>query len=264
MNIYRYFHPDRVDYLEEGNICFTPPDKFNDPFELRPAVGSININDVKMIVKATRNQNTKPSEGLSKREQRKWRNQSEQKLIPEVTKSDGEYRVLIQQQFHEGLSKRFRVLCFSRVYNSLLMGAHYADSHRGFVGAYDTGHSEFQKLGKLEEVAYGQDRPVYNFPLGPNSDPKGYLKKSQEWRYEEEYRIIRQTETCEKRTLGDRTFDCMPLSLSSIKKIYLGARMEKSNCKRIFDLTAKASFKICQVSLAQNEFNLVFDEANLG
>ncbi|SDO59033.1 hypothetical protein SAMN04490208_4280 [Pseudomonas poae] len=34
--LFKYLHPDRVDVLKTGKICFSSPTNLNDPFELKP------------------------------------------------------------------------------------------------------------------------------------------------------------------------------------------------------------------------------------
>lgn len=35
MRLYKYLHPDRIDVLRSGRICFSSPSNLNDPFELK-------------------------------------------------------------------------------------------------------------------------------------------------------------------------------------------------------------------------------------
>lgn len=41
MQLYKYFHPDRIDVLAKGIIRFSPPQAFNDPFDMKPNIQGI-------------------------------------------------------------------------------------------------------------------------------------------------------------------------------------------------------------------------------
>jgi len=43
-SIYKYLEPARLDVLESGMVAFTPPGRFNDPFEMNPAV-KLDVTD---------------------------------------------------------------------------------------------------------------------------------------------------------------------------------------------------------------------------
>jgi hypothetical protein len=88
------------------------------------------------------------------------------------------------------------VLCLSEVPDSLLMWAHYASSHTGFVVEFDAWHPCFhqQKSGEddlrhLRRVHYRESRP--SAPLSNMGAIELFLAKSGHWGYEREWRIVR-------------------------------------------------------------------------
>ena len=89
----------------------------------------------------------------------------------------------------------FGILSLTETPDNLLMWSHYGDSHKGVVLGFDELHPFFQGeeivagLSRLSKVEYNQKRPV----LSPSTrnNPKVFLRKSAEWAYEREWRLIR-------------------------------------------------------------------------
>ena len=58
----------------------------------------------------------------------------------------------------ERLSQQVGILCLTEVPDSLLMWAHYADSHKGFLVGFNTTHTFFTNMKVLEPVIYSETR----------------------------------------------------------------------------------------------------------
>ena len=103
----------------------------------------------------------------------------------------------------DALVSALRTCCFSTRCDSLLLWAHYADSHRGLCLEYELTNDEFR--GQFFPVRYSNELPVLEaiarFPEGsPNAghlhlridrEAAIFLTKSKDWAYEEEFRTIR-------------------------------------------------------------------------
>jgi Protein of unknown function (DUF2971) len=86
--------------------------------------------------------------------------------------------------------ERWRIYCLTPHPDSVLMWAHYAEKHKGICLEFD-GRNE--QVGRAYRVLYKDAFPI----IGPDefNDPKALvdavlLTKSQEWAYEDEYRIL--------------------------------------------------------------------------
>lgn len=162
--------------------------------------------------------------------------------------------------------RNFGILSLTESPTSLLMWAHYGDQHSGVAIGFDE-HSPFfqgseivsglQRLGKVD---YSKKRPV----ISPSTQdtPKIFLRKSEEWEYEKEWRLIRPLE--EAIEVHPRQ-DALPLHLfdvphESIQAILVGALASDRNRQEISALCAdNASLghvKIHQMSLSKEEFAL--------
>ncbi|MGO8928138.1 MAG: DUF2971 domain-containing protein [Limisphaerales bacterium] len=262
MTIFRYFHPDRVDTLEGETVTFTPPNKFNDPFEMRPVIAPVRSKSHLMQgLRQAEAQEGLPDElaALPRKERRAQERQIRKATIAHLLKNASTYASQMQQVLPDEFSAATGVLCFSSVKDSLLMWAHYADSHRGFVVEYDAEHPEFQKLGKPQAVTYTSGRPVYDVSKGITT--RVYLVKSPEWAYEREFRIFRRLRECEKRIINGIDLYFVRLPRCCVKAVYLGSRIASTIFGRISDLSSSSTpFRLYQAKLHQKEFSLVFDE----
>ncbi|MFQ5928386.1 MAG: DUF2971 domain-containing protein [Acidobacteriota bacterium] len=83
-------------------------------------------------------------------------------------------------------------LSLTEKHDNLLMWAHYARNHEGFVVGFDTDHSFFKSKGKgiyrLTKVAYSANRP--NVALSKLSLVDTYFTKGLDWEYEQEWRLF--------------------------------------------------------------------------
>ena len=83
------------------------------------------------------------------------------------------------------------ILCLSRAYKSILMWAHYGDSHRGFVIEYE--RTPENPLAKAEPVNYQVELPSLTMKdISSDGDrfDELWLTKSEHWSYEEEWRLL--------------------------------------------------------------------------
>ena len=136
------------------------------------------------------------------------------------------------------LIKKFRISCFTTNPFSMLMWAHYADSHKGFCVEYDIPTPDEHNINLLQNllpVIYSDERvSVLNECLADLTCPTvteetmsaiykyGLLTKSVDWCYQNEWRLI---------SLGDMLsegngFDC---SFFPISKVFIGAKMSEDN-----------------------------------
>lgn len=213
MNLYKYVSSNVWDKILKGKqVRFTPPSIFNDPFEMQPFYESfaedaevqkhLNDADLKTIMQEqfleqypnlpTEIQNIVPVEFLK----------SFAALIspfavenaPAVL--DG-LTAAISKGLYTGFDDNLGVLALSEKCDDLLMWAHYAQNHKGLVIGFDSEHRYFhQQLGPSDEfryvrkVRYSKGRP--NIRLTTIEDLTGiFLTKSEDWKYEDEWRVMR-------------------------------------------------------------------------
>ncbi|WP_178119586.1 DUF2971 domain-containing protein [Pseudomonas sp. SCB32] len=203
----------RFKRLLEGNIYFSSPLRFNDPFELS---AKIDISRSPLMY------------GLSRRQ------------AGEVNRL---FRLANPDAVSNDWKGKIGILCLSEYPLSILMWSHYAFDHSGICVGFDTGYPPFHDAIK---VLYSPDRPCVT--IGSSSDElleNVFLKKSIHWEYEGEWRVIRRTIEEDERDFyferyqnGEACLDEISELISSnggpgvydfpvaaIRSVFLGARM---------------------------------------
>ena len=162
--------------------------------------------------------------------------------------------------------KHFGILSLTESPDSLLMWAHYAANHSGVVVGFDETHDFFQGqdivagLPRLNRVEYSQKRPV----LSPSTrdTPKVFLRKSTEWAYEKEWRLIRPLSEAYECVPRD---GCQPVYLfdvpvDSIRMVITGSQMLPGDyqglCALCTESPVLSHIKIHHAQLSQEEYAL--------
>ncbi len=216
--------------LLKKTLRFTPPAQLNDPFECGPAPGSA-------FVKAVSDESRRLSQaaagpGL------------DENLATELLTEK-----LLRVSFQKTFGQITGVLSLSRRSDDLLMWAHYAGDHTGFVLGFDATHGFFQpgsgiSRDGLRDVQYPSSRP--QVPLEAlNAPPSGkildmrqvtdafFFSKSPVWAHEEEVRVIRRLDPASGGIPGVVNF---PPEL--VKEIIVGVRTSEADLVSAFDLHA--------------------------
>jgi hypothetical protein len=224
MKLYKYLPPDRVDVVANGKLRFTQPQDFNDPFEVLPNIDALLPpdkfrsyfsqfeNDAKHdFDKALREKLANaglppelatllPYDAL-KAVGLDFTSMAES-ILPVMLVAERErFSTHIQQTTGEKLG----ILSLSENPTSLLMWAHYAASHHGFVLEFDSAHPFFNQqknpreaLRHLLPVTYSTERPSITL-YDPDADEEtwgqrliaeAFLTKSTDWSYEREWRMF--------------------------------------------------------------------------
>lgn len=173
----------------------------------------------------------------------------------------------------EGMVRRFRILSLCAEGKNPLLWSHYADSHRGVAFEFDACDASFTdkiSFATARPVAYRKQVPhaysrkdFIEDALRLNSLPDEaqallplVMTKSLEWRYEQEWRIVRMAAE------DDRTlFTELAVSPSSLLRIFLGCRVSVRNQKAIERLATGefAHIEIHKARQSQKRFALEFD-----
>lgn len=252
--LYKYFPPDRVDVLSTKRMRFSPLSAFNDPFEGRPEITGLAPDGA--LEKAV-------WEGIPKELENKYHEMPE--AFRKQVSFDQFYQFCIENQgtivkdlvlkfepmihhiaqsIPDQIADKVGVLCLSEVPDSLLMWAHYAASHTGFVVEFDSSHgyfdqrrSESDEFYHLRRVLYRTTRPSAS--LTEFDGPELFTVKSDHWAYENEWRIMKPLADAAV-TIGTphgevHLFDYPPESIVSVT---MGMRISKQIESTISELIA--------------------------
>jgi Protein of unknown function (DUF2971) len=234
-----------IDILKSKRIRFTQPSDFNDPFELHPEFQLMSQEDIADLPPAL------DKKGQTIPSMRQLTPEAMHRMfgaiIPYITQMAPIYQKYPGAAFaidnnavgRSHYDSNFGILSLTEAPDNLLMWAHYGDSHKGIVLGFDESHSFFQGseivagLERLSKVEYNQKRPV----LSPSTrdNPKLFLRKSTEWAYEREWRLIRPLNESVDVISRD---NLMPLFLfeiphDSIKHIIIGSQVNQIDQQEI-------------------------------
>jgi hypothetical protein len=216
MALYKYLPPARLDVLESRRIRFTQPAAFNDPFEFKPYIESAASQE---HLSEYLEQNF---DDILRRELKEYPilskllpGESALDLLRPLKSSIPDLFQLLQSKFLPGVSTAINssfnvnvgVLCLAEIRDSLLMWGHYTDNHEGFVIGFDQNDSFFSvrrgpedEFGFLRQVKYSRNRP--RVTLANTTGTEWFERKSDEWAYEKEWRMLRVLADAECRVEG--------------------------------------------------------------
>jgi len=288
MGLYKYVTAERIDILEYELIRYTPPSALNDPYEITPyfeeLISDKELNDLWKLRKVW----PQLKEHTSKLPRRAkflalfltWAylqfNKTARKNFLTMSQTMlGKLTREFARTFSESFRTNIGVLSFSRSFDNLQMWAHYADSHAGFVIAFDENHAVFNEkasqdddLRHLRQVAYSKNKPTLDLRNVNAIDV--LLRKSIDWAYEEEARIIKALGGAIARGIkldsmgrfADAEIHLFALPSSAIQGVILGARMNAANKERLLNLirtdSRYAHVWIKEAALQQDKFALQF------
>ncbi|HXJ14896.1 MAG TPA: DUF2971 domain-containing protein [Candidatus Limnocylindrales bacterium] len=184
--LYKYFAPERIDVLQNGKIRFSQPPVFNDPFESAPAfLELVSPKNLEIASRIEAERSGMPEEMrkamVNRFSSAPYRNELMKTLGP---------------LFIDTLVRTVGLLSLTEKYDNLLMWAHYAKSHEGFVIGFKTAdpflwHEDAKPhaANSLMKVRYSRRRPKLKF-LSEVGLAEMYFTKSKEWAYEQEWRMF--------------------------------------------------------------------------
>jgi hypothetical protein len=295
MELYKYLKPERSEIVENLMIKFSQPNDFNDPFESLPFISSIMSIDsadkfyrenyeevINPRIEAFKNKRfleCLPKEDLAKFPQplmeylnnltmdnaRAIHNINIESFFESGVKSLlAQYPESIPKSLSDTIketwNEQFGILCLSERQDNLIMWAHYAQNHEGFVLGFnrdsiffDQRKSKNDVIRQLKKVQYKEERPeiaLYDteldeFKLNEFLIENILLTKSKHWSSEEEWRIIfylKEADQTIKNEFGQSYLFKIPESL--ITSLYLGVRISNENKSRILATISKKGVRI--------------------
>ena len=165
-------------------IYLPSPTTFNDPFDCKPKLIVYEGGTERYLYLKQMAQDIIPSPDQNTLNHRI--EQADRELRKDPAYAERAYNKYI---------KDMGIYCLSRIDNDILMWSHYADGHKGICLEFDA-TKEIKLFKQAIEVSYSDKYPIVNIMAMDN--PKEYwkalLKKSNHWKYEQEWRILKPSE----------------------------------------------------------------------
>lgn len=228
MIFYKYVSAERIDILQNRLIRFTQPPALNDPFEAKPHFYKLGSKE-----EFAKNY----AEAIRKYMYRVWvdycralGNDPGRFTLANKVENDPDYAEWLYKNLHKrdpedllpNLRERFYnlhnttgILSLSETPDNLLMWAHYAEGHTGFVLMLDGSHDFFG--GDIALHGFAKPAPVeYRLKL-PHLTiedaykdaimPEIFFVKGLDWQYEKEWRYLKFRANANKRFTDGNKFD---------------------------------------------------------
>jgi len=208
-----------------GETYFTMAKDFNDPFDCRP-----HFNMEKMLKSLKVRDKLGINSKLTK----------EEKIAVDYDSV---------REIFDGMQEEFKVFCFSEVWDSILMWSHYADSHSGYCVEYNVNTMSNLKKNILYPVIYSSNRTEITDDIINGSNNCGLIslvEKSDAWKYEKEWRLIKPANKIEKLYFREE-----------IKSIILGNRCSKKDLEKVCAWAKENKKNVYQIELDPKEYKLV-------
>lgn len=276
---YRAVNDDNIKALEENRLYFSTPINFNDPYDnlifanserIIQEVYSSLVNGMEDYIGKLCEQ--KPDKGAIL--QLIW--SDENKRMQAIDEHlDRVFACL--DAIRLSIRKNTKILCFSEVYDSMLMWSHYADNHKGFVLVYDKKDlSEAKSYTKKDELTFNKTKlekvryvdkqkdmtqaalSYIRFNMLPNMGDielgngkipvrdlrEILLEKAKDWSYEKEWRIIARIPSIEIES-ALHYISCKP------RAIIIGSQCRNENVDNICNICREMDIAIYRIFLSE-------------
>ncbi len=216
MVLYKYVSAERIDILQNRLIRFTQPNAMNDPFEARPYFEAFATKEgfAKAFADAIRQ---KPSMWAYLRGVTQTK--MELQAFAEKLEIDPDYADLLykdaglpnplpneRDRVYRLFNKNVGILSLSVTPDNLLMWAHYAEEHTGFVLVLDGSHDFFRGDDSL--LGFAKPEPVVYRAIRPRTTIEEvtmielFFIKGSDWKYEKEWRYLKYLNDADDRFAG--------------------------------------------------------------
>ena len=239
-SLYKYFGPERVVSIGSNKLRFSALSAFNDPFEGRPEIKGIATTAT--LRNEISSRLPKSLEIEYKKLPREVRARMPLRQYLAVCKANSTRFVEGSISQFEPMASKFAssvpdrldplngALCLCESRDNLLMWAHYASSHTGYVVEYLTNNSYFNarrsendEFYHLRQVQYEKYRPSAS--LTDLEGPELFLVKGEIWTYENEWRILKPlSDASNVIDIKGQKIHLFEYSPSIVKSITVGAR----------------------------------------
>ncbi len=259
------------DLLTKGEIYFSSPREFNDPFDCWVPIKSYPIT-AEMVQNAL-SDNTKRYK--SKRDKLRFIIKEEfnndiNKYVEKVNINNLDENSNCIEDNNNFFINDYYISCFSKRNDKTLMWSHYADCHTGIcigfkthylkgVNALDLNLNVNSGLATINKVKYREDnhKPTIlsRMELTKEDLMNGFLSKAKEWTYEEEYRVILSPQM----TYSQKQY----IASKYIKEIYFGMRTSEEIIKHTIKEISKSNFleidliNFYKMRECKNEFSII-------
>lgn len=255
--LYKYFPPERLGSLDNGMFRYTPLCAFNDPFEGRPNISELASSnellkslEAETLIQAKSSYNQLDDVQKSKLPFEIYSNMFNSLFSSGRTELLSIYSdtfIEMKRRILSSMDGLVGALCLTEEPTNILMWPHYAQNHEGFVIEFDAHHEYFHgersaqdEFHRIRRVNYRRERPNLDF-----NDMNGiilFLVKSNDWSYENEWRLLKPLAEASKRIdTNPYPIDLFSFPRSIVKSIIFGVRASPETIEKAKSILASHS-----------------------
>ena len=251
MVFYKYVSKERINVLKKRRIRFTQPNATNDPFEARPDFYMTREGRAQELANVIEQAPiTIFSDGRTATQAKVERQACADRVKQDFDYAEELYKRHdiqihideITKKLYDELYNSIGILSLSGTPDNLLMWAHYAGGHTGFVLMFDGCHDFFKVdkasfgFAKPEQVQYNSERP--RMPIDDPNMPGIFFTKGTPWKYEKEWRYLKKIQDADVLCKQD---NALPLALfrlppKCIEGVILGCYRDQALENKILHL----------------------------
>lgn len=229
--------------LIDGDLFLSSYKNFNDPFDVCPAYQtSLDDEQIRLNLIRILNENKIPL--------------SELRIDIDSIINKYKEKNVIENLINEiqNSTQLTGIFCFTREYENTLMWSHYAGSHTGICIKFNL-INQIELAQRIFPIEYTNQRPKLNLFQKQDfeSYKKMFLTKSEDWQYENEWRL----------TLPNYANQTIPLNENVLEEILIGAKASEKTINLIETINSERKnnnlpeFKITRTKIHDTEFKIV-------
>lgn len=263
--LYKFLPIHRLTYFEDELLRFTQPGDLNDPFECIPILPPKDkiIALLEILVKETIANIDKDELPEKHQLKNKFAEYFKYEKIAFLNDKPNNISELFYDQVINRQNNKLGIFSLTRRWNSTLMWSHYANSHKGFCIGFERSSSFFKlksndPIFSIQPIEYSEDRIEVPIERGKNTDLKVLLTKSPDWKYEEEERLIKILENCDKK-IESNPFNIYLFKVphKMISEIITGANILPEDFKKVHQFCIKNNIKLFKSIVSKTKFDMI-------
>lgn len=275
--LYKYVASRGIDILDRLRVKVTPPNQFNDPFEVTPRSCTPHTKQ-RLLCDRKRSRKVYEMMRAAGDFSGSW-SQFKHGLPRAVDRTLPQIQAALRAQenvgnltFVDQASQYVGIICFSASPNDIVMWGHYGESHEGLVIGFDVDDQSFPRIPDLgvRKVKYSRARYPFDGGLRPASRRwyeqlnETLFHKSTAWSYEKESRLVLPLTGAESEgSDGMRTY-YIRISASAITEVIFGCRTTPTFQREVRNILSLRRFRHVKVLRADrhpDRFSLVLKPA---
>jgi len=285
-----YFkYTTRLDFLENSQFRFTQPNQLNDPLECYPQIlmESYADEDIELAKEQTRNMGISSPEEI----ERWWplflATLPRRRITPEeypgvpyprgihsMAELDERNAKKHLEELLEHINESYGFFCVTQSSDNFLMWSLYARAHKGVVVGFDADHPFFKNAHDFYPVEYSARRISLSSNEGflrlaghshsashyKDLPVRLFLRKSEKWQNEAEWRMIRKLEERTSYIPGTPPVYLFEIPREAIKALILGAQISSEDidgiCKKVSTSRDWTHLQMFKATLARSGYGV--------